>query len=172
MSDQNGKPTGKHTLVEEGTELSGSIKSSVPIVVMGKVDGDITGPEIQVTEKGVVAGNIKVQRLSSDGEVAGSVEAEAVRIGGKVRDRTVIKARSLEVTINSNGMQLTFGECELAIGDEPDKAAAIAAATAAAESPKKAEAKHKPGAEAAPAAAAPADDEPKRKRGTVPPPAG
>jgi len=203
MSDKNA-PTGKHTLVDEGTELTGTIKSTVPIVVIGKIEGDISGPEIHVATNGVVAGNIKVQRLRSDGEVAGVVEAETVQISGRVRDRTVIRARALEVKLSSQGMEVQFGECELQIGDEPDKEAAIAAATSvAAPAPEPApEPARKPeggarkpprpseaawdaahNAEAAAAAAAAsaaatapspaaADDEPKRKRGTQPPPVG
>ena len=190
MSDNKGT-SGKHTLVEEGTELSGTIKSSVPIVVMGKIEGEITGPEIQVSAHGVVAGNIKVQRLSSDGEVAGTVEADAVRISGRVRDKTVIRARSLEVTLSGKGTEVQFGDCELQVGDAPDKEAAIAAATAApAEKapvplpgvePRKGDAHRKSPspsqmawdeAAKAEAAAAASDEEPKRKRGTQPPPVG
>jgi hypothetical protein len=49
-----------------------------------------------------------------------------------VRDKTRIRARSLEVTLaTKKGLEVVFGECELAIGDEPDKQAAITAATAA-----------------------------------------
>jgi cytoskeletal protein CcmA (bactofilin family) len=189
MSDNNGLPSGKHTLVEEGTELTGKITSTVPIVVMGKIEGDISGPEIQVAANGVVAGNVKVQQLRSDGEVAGSVEAEAVRISGRVRDRTVIRARSLEVTLSGKGMEVQFGDCELQIGDAPDKEAAIAAATAVepartVEAPRRARPSETPWDEAAKAkaeaakadvavATAPAvDDDPKRKRGTQPPPVG
>jgi cytoskeletal protein CcmA (bactofilin family) len=132
MNDNNGLPTGKHTLVEEGTEFKGTMSSNCPIVVMGKVEGDVTGPVIHVSPSGVVAGNVKVKELRSDGEVAGEVEAEVVRISGKVRDKTVIRARSLEVSLatTKGGMQVVFGECELAVGDEPNKDAAIAAATA------------------------------------------
>ena len=142
--------------------------------------------------KGVVAGNIKVQRLRSEGEIAGSVEADAVRIGGRVRDRTVIRARSLEVTLSGKGTEVQFGDCELQVGDAPDKEAAIAAATAAAAPPEKAsvplpgvdprmgEAQRKGSpsqmawdeAAKAEAAAAASDEEPKRKRGTQPPPVG
>jgi len=133
MSDKNGLPSGKHTLVEEGTEFKGTMSSNCPIVVMGKVEGDVTGPMIQVTASGVIAGNVKVKELRSAGEVAGEVQAEAVTISGRVRDKTVIRARTLQVTLNTGtgkGMEVMFGECELAIGDEPDKAAAITAATA------------------------------------------
>src|SRR5689334_11121725 len=132
MSDKNGLPTGKHTLVEEGTEFKGTMSSNCPIVVMGKVEGDVAGPEIHVSPTGVIAGNVKVKELRSEGEVAGEVEAETVRISGKVRDRTVIRARTLEVSLaaEKGGMQVVFGECELAVGDEPNKEAAIAAATA------------------------------------------
>jgi cytoskeletal protein CcmA (bactofilin family) len=131
MSDNNGLPTGKHTLVEEGTEFKGTMSSKCPIVVMGKVEGEIAGPEIHVSATGIMAGNVKVQELRSAGEVAGEVEAEVVRISGKVRDKTVIRARSLEVSLNATkgGMQVVFGECELSVGDEPNKEAAIAAAT-------------------------------------------
>src|SRR5262245_59746397 len=131
MSDKNGLPDGKHTLVEEGTEFKGTLSSKCPIVVMGKIEGEVAGPIIHVTASGVMAGNVKVKELRSYGEVAGEVEAEAVRISGKVRDKTVIRARSLEVSLaaTKGGMQVVFGECELAVGDEPNKEAAIAAAT-------------------------------------------
>jgi len=132
MNEKNGLPTGKHTLVEEGTEFKGTMSSSCPIVVMGKVEGDITGPVIHVTPSGVVSGVVKVKQLRSDGELAGEVEADTVEISGRVRDRTVIRARSLEVSLSvtKGGMQVVFGECELAVGDEPNKEAAIAAAMA------------------------------------------
>ena len=192
MSDKNGLPTGKHTLVEEGTEFKGTMSSSCPIVVMGKIEGDITGPVIHVTPSGVVAGVVKVKDLRSAGELAGEVEAETVQISGRVRDRTVIRARSLDVSLSvtKGGMQVVFGECELAIGDEPNKEAAIAAALAppaatppaatppAAPPPAPSE-PSKPGKGAAatpppaPAAAPAAETEDaasKRRRGTLPPP--
>ncbi len=136
MSEKSGLPTGKHTLVEEGTEFKGSLSSKCPIVVMGKVEGEVSGPVIHVTTSGVIAGNVKVKELQSAGEVAGEVEAEAVQISGKVRDKTVIRAKSLEVSLTASkgGMEVVFGECELSVGDEPNKEAAIAAATASPDS--------------------------------------
>jgi cytoskeletal protein CcmA (bactofilin family) len=140
MSDNSGLPTGKHTLVEEGTEFKGTLSSKCPIVVMGKVEGEVAGPVIHVTASGAIAGNVKVKELRSAGEVAGEVEADAVRISGKVKDGTKIRARTLEVSLSSTkGMEVVFGECELAVGDEPNKEAAIAAATTAPAEPAKAE---------------------------------
>lgn len=169
MNEKNGLPTGKHTLVEEGTEFKGTMSSSCPIVVMGKVEGDVAGPVIHITPSGVVSGVVKVKQLRSDGELAGEVEADTVEISGRVRDRTVIRARSLEVSLSvtKGGMQVVFGECELAVGDEPNKEAAIAAAmspAAAAEAPRPA------GKQAAGTATATDDAEAKRRRGTQPPP--
>jgi len=173
MSDKNGLPTGKHTLVEEGTEFKGTMSSSCPIVVMGKVEGDVAGPVIHVTPSGVVSGVVKVKQLHSDGELAGEVEADTVEISGRVRDRTMIRARSLEVSlsVSKGGMQVVFGECELAVGDEPNKEAAIAAA---ATPPAPAEAaKHPASAKSAPASDT---DEPvhgsskRRRPATQPPP--
>jgi len=174
MSDKPGLPTGKHTLVEEGTEFTGKMSSSCPIVVMGKVEGDITGPVIHITPTGVVSGVVKVKQLRSDGELAGDIEADTVEISGRVRDRTVIRARSLEVSLSTTkgGMQVVFGECELAVGDEPNKEAAVAAALAspAAASPEAQKpVSGKPAAEPGKAAAE-SDEAAKRRRGTQPPP--
>ena len=175
MSDKNGLPTGKHTLVEEGTEFKGTMSSSCPIVVMGKVEGDVAGPVIHITPSGVVAGVVKVKDLHSAGELAGEVEAETVQISGRVRDRTVIRARSLEVSLNvtKGGMQVVFGECELAIGDEPNKEAAVAAALSPPASGEAAKLPGKPGVAPAAAAAPAAETEDaakQRRRGTQPPP--
>src|SRR5258706_5767002 len=175
MSDKSGLPTGKHTLVEEGTEFKGTMSSSCPIVVMGKVEGDIAGPVIHITPSGVVAGVVKVKELRSDGELAGEVEADTVQISGRVRDRTMIRARSLEVSLSTTkgGMQVVFGECELAVGDEPNKEAAVAAALAPPAPAAPAEGKSAPGKPAPPATAAAAtdsEDPSKRRRGTTPPP--
>jgi cytoskeletal protein CcmA (bactofilin family) len=131
MSDNTGLPTGKHTLVEEGTEFTGKLSSNCPIVVMGKVEGEVAGPIIHVTKSGSVAGTVKVKELHSTGEIAGEVQADAVKISGRVRDKTVIKAKSIDVNLTADGgaMQVVFGECELHVGDEPNKEAAIAAAS-------------------------------------------
>jgi len=176
MSDKSGLPTGKHTLVEEGTEFKGTMSSSCPIVVMGKVEGDVAGPVIHVTPSGVVAGVVKVKSLHSAGELAGEVEAETVQISGRVRDRTVIRARSLEVSLNvqKGGMQVVFGECELAIGDEPNKEAAVAAALAppapGAPAAAPGDSKQAAGKAGAAAPAAETEEASKRRRGTQPPP--
>ena len=118
MSD----PKAKKTLVDEGTELSGTIKSQVPIVVLGKIDGDVSGPSITVAPGGTLAGKIKVKELTSEGEIAGEIEAESVKISGRVRDKTVIKAKTLQVALASDkAMQVVFGEVELSVGETPEK---------------------------------------------------
>jgi cytoskeletal protein CcmA (bactofilin family) len=121
----------KRTLIEEGTELKGTLISTCPIVVMGRVDGDVTGPSVEVTESGMLCGKAKVTSLSSRGELAGEFDAEVVELSGKVRDKTMIRAQSLEVSLKRDGgrIEMVFGDCELAVGDAPDKAKAIARAT-------------------------------------------
>ena len=132
MSDSTSDPARqKRTLVEDGTELKGTISSKCPIVVMGKIEGEVSGPSIHVSPSGVVAGTVKVVELHSEGELAGAVEADTVHLSGRVRDSTVIHAKTLEVVAgDGDAMQVIFGECELAVGDEPSKEAAIAAALA------------------------------------------
>jgi cytoskeletal protein CcmA (bactofilin family) len=118
----------KRTLIEEGTELKGTLTSTCPIVVMGRVEGDLTGPSVEVTESGVLSGKAKVTELHSRGELAGEFDADMVQLSGRVRDKTRIRAQSLEVrlTREDGRTEMVFGDCELAVGDAPDKAKAIA----------------------------------------------
>lgn len=131
---QNGRPAAaRRTVIDEGTELEGGITSSCPILVVGRVKGNVTGPAVEVAEQGSVLGKIKVGELRSRGEIAGEIDAEHVDLGGKVRDATVIRARSLEVTLGRRRgeAEMEFGDCELSIGDEPDRQKAVADALAA-----------------------------------------
>lgn len=118
---------GKRTLIEEGTELKGTLTSSCPVVVLGRLEGQMTGPSVDVAESGVLSGRAKVKELRSRGELAGEFEADNVELSGRVHDKTIIRAKSLEVKLQRTDgrLELMFGECELAIGDAPDKAAAV-----------------------------------------------
>jgi cytoskeletal protein CcmA (bactofilin family) len=134
MSD-TGNDRIRRTLIQEGTVFTGELEASCPITVMGTIEGDVTGPSMEVTENGVVSGHVKVTALSSRGELAGVVEAESVQLSGRVRERTVIRARSLEVKLSSEkaGIEMLFGNCELAIGVPPSNEAARSAALAGAD---------------------------------------
>jgi cytoskeletal protein CcmA (bactofilin family) len=117
----------KRTLVEEGTQFKGSLFSSCPVVVKGRIDGDISAPSLQVSSTGAVHGKVKVGSLESQGEVAGELDADRVQLSGVVKDKTVVRAKSLEVRLSpANGkMQVVFGECELDVGEMPSKEDAI-----------------------------------------------
>src|SRR5258708_466712 len=121
----------KKTLIEEGTEFKGTLTSTCAIVVMGRVEGELKGPSIEVTETGVLSGKAKVTELRSRGELSGEFDAEVVELSGRVRDKTVIRAKSLEVSLQraEGGIEMVFGDCELAVGEAPDKARAVREAT-------------------------------------------
>jgi cytoskeletal protein CcmA (bactofilin family) len=109
----------KRTLVEEGTELKGSLSSSCPILVRGKIEGDIKAPALTVSPTGAVHGRAKVTELEADGELSGEFDADMVALSGSVKDKTVIRAKTLSVKLASeNGkLQVMFGECELEVGE-------------------------------------------------------
>ncbi len=113
------------TLVEEGTAFKGTFASDCPIIVRGKIEGDVTGPSLTVSSTGVVAGKVKVGVIESEGELSGEFEADVVRLSGRVRDKTVIRAKSLEVRLQPDKgmMQVVFGECAIDVGDMPSKEA-------------------------------------------------
>lgn len=114
--------TPKQTLVEEGTEFKGTLKSSCPVVVNGTIDGEVDAPEITITRSGAVLGALKAKKVKSQGTLSGNVDAGDVFLAGSVRSNTVIKAKSLEVKLGSSEkghLEVTFGECNLEVGDPP-----------------------------------------------------
>jgi hypothetical protein len=127
MMDSADNKMEKQTLVEEGTHFKGSLSSNCPIVVRGKIEGDVAAPSLVVSVSGAVHGKVKVAELRSQGELSGEFDADMVQLSGTVKDNTVLRAKSLEVKLSSsNGkMQVVFGECMLDVGPMPDKQAAI-----------------------------------------------
>jgi cytoskeletal protein CcmA (bactofilin family) len=117
----------KHTVVEEGSSFKGTLTSSCPIHVHGRIEGDLETPALTVSATGVVHGRVKVGMVRSQGELAGEFDADSVELAGTVRDNTVIRARSLEVKLASSRgkLQVIFGECELAVGAEPTEHDAV-----------------------------------------------
>ena len=121
MTDStNAAAPGRKTMVEEGTHFKGSLSSSCPIEVKGRVEGDLTAPALAVSVSGAVHGRVKVGEMRSQGELAGEFDADVVQLSGTVKDNTVIRAKSLEVKLSSadGKMQVVFGECNLEVGAE------------------------------------------------------
>lgn len=125
------QPAAKQTLIEDDTEFKGKLSSKCPVVVKGTVDGEIAGPSLHVSASGTVSGQVKVTELRSEGTIGGEFDAETVHLAGTVKSNTVIKARSLEVKLapQSGRLQVTFGECELSVGEVPSKENAVSGAS-------------------------------------------
>lgn len=118
-------PAMKKTLVEEGTEFKGTLVSKCPVDVSGRIEGEVHAPSVKVGASGAVFGKVRVGEITSEGEVAGELEAETVRLSGRVNNNTVIRAKSIEVNLTSEKgkLQVSFGDCMLEVGEEPKKAA-------------------------------------------------
>jgi cytoskeletal protein CcmA (bactofilin family) len=110
--DENTRTTemNRLTVVEEGTELNGTVTSNCPVVVRGKISGELSSPALTVAPSGTVAGKVRVGTILSSGEVSGEIEADHANLSGRIADDTVIRARTLEVKLSRVGrMTLTFG---------------------------------------------------------------
>lgn len=118
-----GANSGKQTLIEEGTQFRGSLTSSCPVVVRGRIEGDVETPSLTVSDTGAVHGRVKVGTVVSSGEIAGEFDATSVQLSGKVNDDTVIRAKTLEIKLSSpdGKMEIVFGNAKLAVGDEPSR---------------------------------------------------
>lgn len=122
----------KRTVIEKGTEVDGTIKSERPIVLSGNMKGQVTAPSLDVTASGKLQGTVKVSQFSCKGEVAGEVVAESVELSGRVCDATVIRAKTLDVKLaqSEGGVEVSFGNCELQIGDLPARPSVKSSASA------------------------------------------
>jgi cytoskeletal protein CcmA (bactofilin family) len=89
----------KKTIVEEGTELRGSINASCPVVVQGTVQGEVTGPSVEISATGRVSGQTTSGTLNSNGHVAGEVDVDVARLAGEVAPTTVVRASSLDLKL-------------------------------------------------------------------------
>jgi cytoskeletal protein CcmA (bactofilin family) len=100
----------KRTIVEEGTELKGSITSTCPIVVQGSIDGEVAGPSVEVSATGTIAGKITTGTLNSKGRIAGELDVDVAQLSGTVANKTVVRAATLDLKIsNPNGkVELKF----------------------------------------------------------------
>jgi cytoskeletal protein CcmA (bactofilin family) len=110
----------RKTLVEEGTRFKGSLSSTCSIEVNGRFEGDLTAPELVVNPGGAVQGSVRVRELKSEGELAGDFDAEVACLSGTVKDKTLIRAKSLEVKLTAprGRVQATFRESEVDVGNE------------------------------------------------------
>jgi len=110
------------SVIAQGTSIKGTVSSDCPVSVSGVVDGEFTAPALVVTESGSVHGKIRVEDLRSAGEISGEIEAGSLQLSGHVRDKTSIRAKSLEVKLASGGsdkLELRFGSATLEVGPPP-----------------------------------------------------
>lgn len=121
MNDSNSSDREPRTVVEQGTRIKGTMASSCPIDVHGRIEGEVETPALHISPSGAVHGKAKVGMVSCEGEVSGEIDADRVILAGRVLDHTIIRARSLSVNLSSEKgkMEVVFGECELSVGDEP-----------------------------------------------------
>ncbi|HKZ02285.1 MAG TPA: polymer-forming cytoskeletal protein [Pyrinomonadaceae bacterium] len=115
----------KQTIVENGTEFEGTVRSKCPIVVSGQLKGEVSAPTLTLTPEGSIHGKVKAKQLKSEGSLGGEIEADSVELSGSISDDTVIRATSLEVKLSQsegNKLRVSFGNCELHVGDTTTKA--------------------------------------------------
>lgn len=97
------------TIVEEGTHFKGDFVSSCPIIVNGRIDGDVTAPAVRVTTSGALKGKIEAKAISCTGSVAGVLEADTIELTGNIGRDTIVRAQRLNLDVES-----TSGRIELA----------------------------------------------------------
>ena len=114
-------------VLEQGTHFQGILRSQSPVVVWGQLVGELTAPALTLMAEGSVHAKMKVSHLKSEGVLGGEIDAESVQLSGSISDDTVIRASAIEVKLNQPGdgkMRVSFGNCELQVGEVAAKAEA------------------------------------------------
>ena len=111
----------KRTVVEEGTQLKGNLESACPVVVNGRIQGDVQAPALTVSTTGTVGGTAKVGTIRCEGELAGEFDADHVELSGTVKDNTVIRACTIEMKLTgkSGKKQIIFAQSEELDAEQP-----------------------------------------------------
>jgi cytoskeletal protein CcmA (bactofilin family) len=97
------------TIVEEGTRFRGEFASRHPVIVHGRVEGDVKAPTVTVMPSGTLQGKIEAKTISSTGSVGGVLEADSIELTGAIAQDTVVRAQRLSLDVES-----TTGRIELA----------------------------------------------------------
>ena len=109
------------TIVEEGSEFRGNFTSSRPIIVNGRIEGDVRAPAVMVTNSGAIQGNVEAKTISCRGSAAGVLDADTIELSGAIAQNTVIRAQRLNLNIvsTSGKIELAFGQAVTAQEWEP-----------------------------------------------------
>jgi cytoskeletal protein CcmA (bactofilin family) len=100
------------TIVAEGTEFRGDFTSRCPVIVNGRIEGDLKAPAVTVTTSGAVHGRVEAKTISCKGSVAGVLEADAIELTGAIARNTIVRAQRLNLDVES-----TSGKIELAFNE-------------------------------------------------------
>jgi cytoskeletal protein CcmA (bactofilin family) len=97
------------TIVAEGTDFRGDFTSRCPVIVNGRIEGDVKAPSVTVTTTGALQGKIEAKTIRCKGSVAGVLEADSIELTGAIARDTIVRAQRLNLDVES-----TSGRIELA----------------------------------------------------------
>ena len=88
--------------VSEDVRITGSISSSKPIMMLGRLDGNVEAKSIHVTATGVVNGDIKADDLKIDGTVIGTIIAAQVHVTASAEIKGKIRCNGITIDKGAN----------------------------------------------------------------------
>ncbi len=71
----------KPSILSQGIEFEGTIKSSGALIISGRIVGDISAGVITIEEEGIVDGHIKADALTIKGNVLGAIYCRELTVG-------------------------------------------------------------------------------------------
>src|SRR5258706_15365470 len=89
------------TIVAEGTFFKGDFTSRCPMIVKGRIEGDVKAPSVTVTSSGALHGKVEAKTISCSGAVAGVLEADVIALSGAIARDTIVRAQRLNLDVES-----------------------------------------------------------------------
>lgn len=102
-------PQGAQSIIETGIEVVGTVRCHGHLVVAGTVTGRVVADSLEITETGLIEGEVEAQRVWLLGRIEGRAVAHAMRLeaGAQIKGEVFVDLLSIE-----EGAELD-GDCHL-----------------------------------------------------------
>jgi len=90
-------PRAEGSQIGEEMRITGSISATEPIILLGKIDGNIDAGVVHIRSTAMVNGDINAENVTIDGTVHGIVTADAVHLSASAILNGEVRSKGLKI---------------------------------------------------------------------------
>ena len=95
--NQKSMPEANGSCISEEVRITGVISASKPIILFGKIDGNVEALSVHVKSTATVNGDINAQKVTVDGTVCGNVTADTVHLTASAILNGEVRSKAIEI---------------------------------------------------------------------------